>query len=358
MNIFKSKKDIIGFDDRWLVLIGIPIVALIVDVMLYGSNLINPDLEMLKLCYPVGLYFTAMLWLSFREMLCILIRKFPSDMDVRKRQLISIFAIILGFFVLDFILSTFLMILANNSRIHIIEPNFILKTIASLIFSFLIFGIYEGIYLTSRLGKNLLEKEKLIKENVMSQLSGLRSQINPHFLFNSLNTLSTLVHEDAQRADQFVAKLAKVYRYMLDTNEDTLVTLEDELGYLEAYRHLLKERFGDNLIFTEEIHPSILKKYIVPLSLQITFENCVKHNVATKTQPLTISLHTSANHERICIRNNKQKMNFNTPSTGVGLENIKQRYIYFSDKKVIIKDEKDYFQVCLPLLKENILKNP
>lgn len=355
MNILKSKKDIIGFDDRWLVVIGIPLVALIVDVLLFGPKLLS-DFQMLKICYPIGLYFTTMLWLVFREMICVLITHFPSDEEIRKRQIISIITIIIGFFILDYLFGVILFIVAKENIHGLIEPNFLLKSISSLIFCFLIFSIYEGIYLTSRLGKNLLEKEKLIKENVMSQLSGLRSQINPHFLFNSLNTLSTLVHEDANRADKFVTKLAKVYRYMLDTNDDSLVTLEEEIVYLEAYRHLLKERFGENLIFEQNIDSQALNKYVVPLSLQIIFENCVKHNIATSALPLTISLFTDESLAYITVRNNKQKMNFNITSTGVGLENIKKRYRYFSDKKVEIFDEADFFQVSIPLLNYQGLK--
>ncbi|MFM2393630.1 MAG: hypothetical protein RLZZ546_1612, partial [Bacteroidota bacterium] len=144
MNILKSKKDIIGFDDRWLVVIGIPLVALIVDVLLFGPKLLS-DFQMLKICYPIGLYFTTMLWLVFREVICVLITHFPSDEEIRKRQIISIITIIIGFFILDYLFGVILFIVAKENIHGLIEPNFLLKSISSLIFCFLIFSIYEGI---------------------------------------------------------------------------------------------------------------------------------------------------------------------------------------------------------------------
>jgi two-component system, LytTR family, sensor kinase len=357
MNIFASKEKYIGFDDRWMVVIGIPIVSVLVDALLFGSPIKTIANGVFWKCIPIALLFTSVLWISFREVMCFFVRKYPEDKVIRMRQILTVVTLIIGFFIIDFLMNVIVLQNCFTEKDGIPQPDISIKIIVSLIFSFLIYAIYEGIYLTKNIGRKMMEREELIKENVKSQLAGLRAQINPHFLFNSLNTLSSLVHEDAQRADQFVTKLSKVYRYMLDQNDEQLVLLSEEMKYLDAYKHLLKERFGDNLIFKDKTKFDALQKYIMPLSLQIIIENCVKHNIATKQKPLTIELMVDDNNEYITITNNLQVMNSYVESNGVGLENIKKRYACFTDKSIIIKNDGQVFEVSIPLLSEVSLKS-
>jgi sensor histidine kinase YesM len=350
MNIFGSKEKHLGFDDRWMVVVGIPFVAILVDALMFGSPYKTIATGQFYKCFPVGLLFTTILWVSFREVMCFYIKMYPRDSDIRFRQIMTVITVIIGFFVIDFIMNQTFFKYWVTIGTDVPEPDLSLKIIVCLIFSILIYAIYEGIYLTKNIGKKIIEREELIRENVKSQLAGLRAQINPHFLFNSLNTLSSLVHEDTLRADQFISKLSKVYRYMLDQNEEQLVLLSDELKYLDAYKHLLKERFGDNLVFTEKINTFALDKYIVPLSLQIIFENCVKHNVATINKPLTISIVVNDAADEITISNNLQPMNSEKESNGVGLDNIKKRYACFTDRSIKVTMDGNFYAVTCPLL--------
>jgi two-component system, LytTR family, sensor kinase len=357
MKIFASREKELGFDDRLMVLIGIPIVSVLVDALLFGSPIVTIANGVFWKCIPIALLFTSVLWISFREVMCFFVTKYPNDKDIRMRQILSVITLIIGFFIIDFLMNVIVLQNCFSESDGIPEPDFSIKIIVSLIFSFLIYAIYEGIYLTKNISRKMMEREELIKENVKSQLAGLRAQINPHFLFNSLNTLSSLVHEDVSRADQFISKLSKVYRYMLDQNEEQLVLLSEEMKYLDAYRHLLKERFADNLIFIDKTNGQGLDKYIVPLSLQIIIENCVKHNIATQQKPLTIEISIDQKNEYISISNNLQFMNAHGESNGVGLENIKKRYACFTETEIEVKNDGKVFRVSIPLLLDVSLKS-
>jgi sensor histidine kinase YesM len=355
LEFFRSRKKIIGFDDRWLILFGIPMVSLLVNTLLFGHLLKERAYDLFSGCFPISVYFTSIYWVVFRELYYYMVKKYPLNEDLRKRQAMTIALVFGGYYVIDFFGGLFLYLVLDFSLDDGLIPNPVLKFITSTLFSFLIMTIYESFYLSMQLNKSQIEKEKLFKENISSQLSGLRSQINPHFLFNSLNTLSSLIHEDPARADQFVTKLSKVYRHVLENNDETIVTLKEELTYLRAYIHLLKERFGDNLVYEENIDSSQLNKYIVPLSLQITFENCVKHNISTKENPLRVALSIHENRSYICIANNIQELVNKDESTSVGLDNIRRRYAYFSDLPIEVINDGITFKVCMPLLDENKL---
>jgi two-component system, LytTR family, sensor kinase len=357
LNIFKSKKYLLGFDDRWMILLGIPFISLLVNTLLFGHLIQQKAYGIFTSCYPISLYFTALYWFTFRELYFYVVKKYPLNSDFKKRQSVTLITIIVGYFVIDFLGGLFLHVVLDFQLDNNIEPNRVLKLITSVLFSILIVTIYESFYLSSQLGKSLIEKEQLYKENISSQLSALRNHINPHFLFNSLNTLSSLIHEDQKRADNFVTKLSKVYRHMLDNTSDILVSLQDELTYLHAYIHLLKERFGDNLIYVEDIDARLLKKKIIPLSLQITFENCVKHNIATAEKPLTVTIKSSQDGLYLYVTNNVQLMPVDDTTTSVGLKNIIKRYSYFTAMDIKIRKDDNIFEVGLPLLDENTSLN-
>lgn len=356
--MFASRKDIIGFDDRWILLFGIPVVSLLVNTLLFGHLLKEGDYLVYSECFPVSIYFTVIYWLVFREANFWLIKKMPLYEDIRKRQLISVIGIFVGYYIIDFVALFILESVIGFSLEEDLNPNTTLKLITSIIFTFLTFVVYESFYLANLLGKSRMEKQKLIAENIESKLSGLQSQINPHFLFNSLNTLSALIQEDPNRADKFVVKLSKVYRHILDYKDTGLVTIESELSYLNAYFHLLKERFGESLQFSINIDQQLMSKYILPFSLQITFENCVKHNAVTKDHPLKVRLYSDHSSDYLCIENNIIPLAEKDESTSVGLQNIKNRYAYFSDRNVLVSGDEHCFKVCLPILNKNQTKHP
>ena len=195
--------------------------------------------------------------------------------------------------------------------------------------------------------ETLIETEKLKKEHISAQYETLKSQVNPHFLFNSLNVLSSLVHKDADLADQFIRRLSTVYRYILESRDQEVVTLKEELEILKAYLFLMDIRFGNSLQASIDL-PENIQGQVAPLTLQMLVENALKHNEVSKANPLQIDIYTEEN--RIIVRNNLQPKNTLPSSTGIGLANIQARYQVLSNEEVLISDTDGYFTVNVPIL--------
>ncbi len=193
-----------------------------------------------------------------------------------------------------------------------------------------------------------IEAERLKTENMASKYESLRSQVNPHFLFNSLNALTALVYEDPDMAARFIKKLSEVYRYVLDTRHREVVSLQEELAFLESYIFLQKIRYENNLQINLQL-PRQEKIMIPPLSLQMLLENAIKHNEISEEKPLHIALYLE-NDEYIVVSNKLQKKNIRETSSGIGLENIKLRYEYLTKKVVEVLSGPEEFTVKLPLL--------
>lgn len=194
-----------------------------------------------------------------------------------------------------------------------------------------------------------LEAEKLKSEKLAAQYQGLKNQLNPHFLFNSLNALSNLVYEDADRSAAFIQKLSKIYRYVLEVQNEELVTLKREVDFARNYLDLQKIRFEESLQFSIAIQEEN-NQWLPPLSLQLLLENAIKHNVASKANPLMIQITQKQNE--VWISNNFQpKSTIEERSTGIGLKNIEQRYLVLSDQQPEVRASEQEFLVILPLLK-------
>jgi len=230
-----------------------------------------------------------------------------------------------------------------------VKPQHSIEIFSSLILSFLVLLIYEIVYVQRQLEKSNVEKAQLSRAHMQAQLEGLRNQIQPHFLFNSLNTLSALIGQDVKRAESYVQKLSKVFRYVLEIRDESLISLEEEIKFLNAYIYLLKERFGDNLNVEINIHDKYSQDLIAPLSLQILFENAIKHNSISKDQPLQIRLSVDSDRKLI-IENNLQLRSEEIKSTKMGLENIKKRYQFIMDDPIEVIRTLETFAVSLPLI--------
>jgi sensor histidine kinase YesM len=194
-----------------------------------------------------------------------------------------------------------------------------------------------------------LDVERYKTESTTARLQALRSQLNPHFLFNSLNTLSSLVHRDADAADDFIQQLAKVYRYLLEHSEHDLVSLQTELEFVESYVFLLKMRFKEGLNVEMSIDAQCEDLRLPPMTLQILIENAVKHNIVSPKYPLTIEI-SSKSQDFLIIKNNLQERTEKDVSSSVGLANIAARYEHLAQKSLEIKRTSEYFTVILPLL--------
>jgi two-component system, LytTR family, sensor kinase len=199
--------------------------------------------------------------------------------------------------------------------------------------------------------KMVLENERLLREGLQARFETLRQQVNPHFLFNSLSTLKTLMRIDADKAEAYLIRLAEVFRYSLQTSSSEKVTLHEELTILEAYLFMLKERFGENLTIEIQIDKLLFDRFIPPFTLQILAENCVKHNIVSIEKPLLIRIF-STQHGQITVSNNLQPKFSVESSSKVGLANIDKRYQFLSGRHIEIVESQTSFDVVIPLLSE------
>jgi len=193
------------------------------------------------------------------------------------------------------------------------------------------------------------EAEQLKKENLQSQLEGLKGQVNPHFLFNSLNSLSSLISEDPDKAEKFLDEMSKVYRYLLRTNEDGLTTLDAEMQFIHSYFHMLKTRYADGLEMETQIGEQYLDYQLPPLTLQMLVENAVKHNMILKNSPLRILIMTT-NSGKLVVSNNLQRKDRKVTSNKVGLTNIVNKYRLMKQEEIAVRDDGKEFAVVVPLI--------
>jgi LytS/YehU family sensor histidine kinase len=189
---------------------------------------------------------------------------------------------------------------------------------------------------------------QLQKETFQAQLEALKNQVDPHFLFNSLNVLGSLIHLDADRAVQFLGQLADVYRALLDSGAHPLVPLRTEMELVRAYAHLMETRFGDALHVEWDVAPAWEQALVPPTAVQMLLENAIKHNGSTTRKPLRIKV--SAADGLLVVENNRQPRPDVVPSTRLGLQNIQRRYQHLTDRPVEIVPTPTAFVVRLPLL--------
>jgi hypothetical protein len=214
------------------------------------------------------------------------------------------------------------------------------------------------VYFMQKLSEAKIQSEKLEKRSAEAQFEALRNQINPHFLFNSLNVLSSLVYKSPDTAVEFILQLSKVYRYLLYYQEKKLVALWEELDFIQSYIFLVKIRFKDNLSITQDIQVDVQQYFIIPACLQLLIENAFKHNIVSAKKPLHIHIYTECN-TWLVVSNNYQERKTKEDSTSVGLKNIAERYKFISDHDIVVEKSAENFTVKLPLVKlESQYENP
>lgn len=192
-----------------------------------------------------------------------------------------------------------------------------------------------------------VNEEKLKQEAIQLRYDALKSQVNPHFLFNSLSVLSSLVETDTVKAKQFIQQFSDIYRYVLDQKDKELVSLDEEIQFVKSYINLHQIRHDESLKISIDI--SDLSGYIIPLSLQTLLENCFKHNIISEEKPLYVKLWRENNY--IIVQNNLQKRRVIKDSNGIGLETISKRYEYISQHPMEIVQDENHFTVKVPIIK-------
>jgi LytS/YehU family sensor histidine kinase len=228
----------------------------------------------------------------------------------------------------------------NRKMIEIFPP--------AILFTFALLAVKIGSEFFIALKNSLIELEKHKTESANAQLQNLKNQLNPHFLFNNLSVLTSLVQKNQDKAIDFINELAKVYRYVLDTKSSELVTIQEELTFINHYIYLQKIRFEDRISFEIKIDESKKTDYLLPMCMQMLVENIIQHNETSQANPLQVIIYTENNS---LIIENPIKLRSNiADSTKTGLKNIEMRYSFYTDEKVIVMNNGKVFKVILPLI--------
>lgn len=206
-----------------------------------------------------------------------------------------------------------------------------------------------ALFLLNKWKLNIAEMERYKKENAEYKFETLRTQLNPHFLFNSFNTLSSLIFEDQQKAANFIRDLSDVYRYVLENKSRDTILLSEEVRFIKSFVYLYQLRFDNKLTVVIQISDDLLHKLIAPMTLQLLVENAIKHNIISQKKPLEITI-TSNQDASIVVKNNLQKKNTEVISSEIGLKNIISRYAYLTGRPVEITENENEFVVKVPLI--------
>jgi hypothetical protein len=332
-------------------LIMIPVLALVIPFVFFGLRLHRAPYFNFKV-YVTTLIITASIWIGNRFIMIWSRTRYPLFEENKKRlrfqSIIMILFTILATNVLGFALKGYCNFENTIIPGHTLGDILFNSNSASFFCTLSVVAIYESVYYMGQLRNSVEEKEMLKRESLMAQINALKTQVNPHFLFNNLNTLCSIIPENPKQAVDFVQQLSKVYRHILEVKDEKSIPLKDEMAVLEAYAFLLKTRFGDNLEIIMQVDDATLQDKIVPLSLQLLMENAIKHNIVSQDKPLRILV--KVENENLVISNNLQKKNQLIESTGIGLTNIRNRYKLITDKLITVTETLGDFTVSIPLI--------
>jgi sensor histidine kinase YesM len=329
--------------DKKARLIGIPVVAFVMHFAFYN----NPKAGFIEHIVGMGfaLLTTFLYWEGIRQIWASSLNKFPSITDTAKRIIMFVALMLVYTFLVTLLIANLSLLLqGHDCTFRGMGPAYLTSLIPAVIVSL----IYESVFLFQQWELNVRRSEALARENITGQLAALKNQLDPHFLFNSLNTLASLIDEENTPAQEYLMQLADVYRYVLVAREQDTVTLEEEMKFLNAYLYLNKARFRENLQFESRISAESLSKKVVPFSLQLLVENALKHNIISKDKPLKLLI--KENDDKLTIANNRQHKNTLGSSTGLGLKNIMNRYRLLNAGEVVVQADDQHFSVSIPLI--------
>lgn len=311
----------------------------------FSEFLAEPFLQLEML---LGFFFVFTMLLIFPVISTLVTRKFQNGDPVLKTG-VEVLLVVLS--------STFFLSLLNYGPLYLLtgieaspgrlRTGYLVTAIFSLFFYFFV----ERERSKKHLQAEMLRSSRLQKENFEAELQNLKNQVSPHFLFNSLNVLASLIPLDQNKAVEFTSRLSDLYRLLLENSVLQLISLRKELRVAEAYIFLLETRFGEAVKFHLDVSSKKLGHLIPPGALQLLLENAIKHNGSTRKKPLHIRVFSEA--DKLVVANNLQPRKEKITSTEKGLENIKSRYRYFTDEPVEIGENASEFIVKIPLLKES-----
>ena len=339
------------------------IIGIVIFIILQLMNLVInqkfPTIVALKWNFIFTLMYSVVLYFANAVIFIQLDKYFEKNRFHLKRLVIGFLASFLISGLAIFFLrivedvvfenKTFSEFLKNES-----PSNYIVALVITVIVSLFI----HLIYFYKSYQENRVKQEKIIAGNASAQFESLKNQLDPHFLFNSLNVLSSLIEENPENAQKFTTSLSKIYRYVLEQRDKELVSVAEELKFAKTYMNLLKMRFENSITFEfpeEEIASTLAMTEdakVVPLALQLLLENAIKHNVVSEQKPLHIKISIQGN--QLVVENNLQKKETLQTRKGVGLQNIVDRYAIISTRKVAIEETNEFFKIKLPILTKQI----
>ena len=323
----------------------IPLVGIIIYFIYPESEEVDP-IKSEWLTFLHTIIITTGIWAGAITIVAFLWKKYPWEKYPIKHLIIEI--VLIGAYTNTFALGLYHLQL----YLKFVEP---VKDITGHLFTtnlitFFITAIHEAIEFYNQWKAHFSKSVKLERDNIEAKFETLKAQINPHFLFNSLNSLTNIVHENKPAVD-YIQNLSDFLRYTLKSRDIELVLARSELEMLDQYLKLQKARFGENLLISVDVGEKYYHYSVPPLVLQMLIENCIKHNVISAEKPLCIRVY--ANKQSLVVENTLQKKD-STDSTGQGLKNITERYKFFSGKEIEIKETSTSFIVTIPLLKVDI----
>ena len=331
-------------------LASMPLIAILLNYIFYDQRMFS-DLKVWTVSFPLLFMLGTGSWRMHVVIAGLTRQKFP-ELSQTKTRLIIMALCIIPFMSLSVSIIFFI-----YDRLHILGYNFNVEDFkAGLLVGFcvnLLFEtLYEADYLLEKYKESLQEKETFRQLSVAQEFDALKNQVNPHFLFNCFNTLSSLIGEDKTKAEAFLNELSKVYRYLLRNNEDGLSSVENEVRFIQSYYKLLQTRHGEAVKLNIQVDKKYYPYLLPSLSLQLLVENVVKHNVISKTEPQVIDIFTTAGN-KLVVNNNIRRRNARVLSNKVGLNNIHAKYFLLNQPGFQVMEDEKNFTVVLPLIWNN-----
>lgn len=329
----------------WMVLLGIAISLLLHLVVDFPND--EPKHHFFGTLESI--IITILIWEGSLRFDRILDKKFPWEHFLMKRILVQLVG---GSAFISLVLVTITQAfdaLVCPMPFDDKDKFFVIVFVLAFLVSIAILSLEISFQFFRKWKQSLLEVEQYKSETAMARLENLKNQVNPHFLFNNMSVLSSLVYKDQDKAVDFINQLSKVYRYLLDSGSSELTTLEDEMQFLQSYTYLLNIRYSPNIHFDINVSDEALKTHIPPMSVQLLIENAIKHNEISSAAPLTISIRSEGMW--LIVENNLQLRSTVENGSGTGLKNIRSRYQFFTDREPEIVATDTLFSVKIPLLK-------
>lgn len=334
-------------EDRWIIGILLPPVVILVNYWMLGKSYFSNWTTFLFVTL-VSSIIGLVSWLIQINIAVYMQRRYPRYYQTIKRIAIALcLYILVTTFTICLIFYGYELIGFLNYEVDTIR--LIWAIIIGIIADILSASFHEGFAFYEKWKKVANEAEQLKEQNLQTQLESLKAQVNPHFLFNSLNSLSSLISEDADKAERFVDEMCKVYRYLLRNNEEDLATLLTEIQFIQSYCHLLKTRYGKSLEVNISVDQEYLDYQLPSLTLQVLVENAVKHNAMAKDSPLKVCISTTRDH-KLVVSNNLQRKTRKVTSNKIGLGNIVKKYKLMKQDEIVVEENNERFSVIVPLI--------